>query len=104
MVSLHHFVNPLWLAERRVWETEETVALFERYVRKVVKALGTEVKLWCTINEPNAYMYAGWVAGLFPPGKHSLDAAFKTARILLRAHAAAYRAIHELQPEALVGM
>src|SRR6185436_1524333 len=104
MVTLHHFVSPLWLAERQAWETEETVTLFERYVRKVVKVLREDVKLWCTINEPNAFMYAGWIAGLGPPSKHDLGAAFKTARILLRAHAAAYRAIHELQPDALVGM
>jgi beta-glucosidase len=104
MVTLHHFVSPLWLAERQAWETEETVTLFERYVRKVVKALRKDVTLWCTINEPNAFMYAGWIADLGPPGKRNLNAAFKTARILLRAHAAAYRAIHELQPDALVGM
>ncbi len=104
MVTLHHFVNPLWLAERRAWETGEAVALFERYVRKVVTALKDHVSVWCTINEPNVYMYSGWVAGVFPPGKKNILLALKVAQHLLRAHAAAYHAIKEIQPEAEVGI
>jgi beta-glucosidase len=102
MVTLHHYVNPVWAAERRVWETGEVVMLFERYVRKVVKALGEYVNLWCTINEPNAYMYHCWVEGAFPPGKKDINLGFRAAVNLLRAHAAAYRAIHALQPHALI--
>lgn len=102
MVTLHHYVNPLWVAERNSWETGEIVPLFQRYVRKVVKALGEHVSLWCTINEPNAYLYHCWVEGAFPPGKKDINLGFRAAVNLLRAHAAAYRAIHELQPHALV--
>ena len=104
MVTLHHFVNPLWVAERRAWETGEVVALFERYVRKVVSALAEEVTLWCTINEPNVYLYNGWVAGLGPPGKKQIGLALRVAQNMLKAHAAAYQAIHALQPNALVGL
>ena len=104
MVTLHHYVNPLWIAERNALETGEGVALFERYVRKVVRALGEYVNLWCTINEPNAYMYHGWVEGVFPPGKKDIGLALRVARNILKMHAAAYRAIHELQPGALVGL
>lgn len=104
MVTLHHFVNPLWVAERHAWETGEIVALFERYVRKVVSALAEDVTLWCTINEPNVYIYNGWVAGVFPPGKKDIGLALRVAQNLLTAHAAAYQAIHALQPNALVGL
>jgi beta-glucosidase len=92
------------VAERNAWETGEAVALFERYARKVVSALRDDVSLWCTINEPNVYMYSGWVAGVFPPGKKNLALALRVAQNLLRAHAAAYGAIHAEQPEALVGV
>jgi beta-glucosidase len=104
MVTLHHFSNPQWLMERRMWETGEAVALFERYTRKVVGALGADVRLWCTINEPNAYMVEGWVDGLFPAHQKNINLALKVAYHLLRAHSAAYRAIHALQPQALVGL
>lgn len=104
LVTLHHFVNPQWVAERHLWETGEAVPLFETYVRRVVRALGDQVTLWATINEPNVYMLFGWVNGLFPPGRRDMGLAMRVAANLLRAHVAAYRAIHELQPQALVGM
>jgi len=103
MVTLHHFTNPLWLAERGGWEYPRAVSLFERYVARAVEALGEFCDLWCTINEPNVVMYLGYLAGVFPPGKQDLRAAARAGRGLMRAHAAAYRRIHSLQPEARVG-
>lgn len=106
MVTLHHFVNPLWAVEpgRHIWETGEAVGLFEQYARKVATALGEVCDLWCTINEPNAYMVQGWLLGATPPGKKNLGMALKVAENLLRAHAAAYYAIHAVQPHAMVGL
>jgi len=106
MVTLHHFVNPLWATEpgRNIWETGEAAALFEQFARKVVAALGDYVDLWCTINEPNTFMVQSYVRGVTAPQKKDIRLAFTVAANLLRAHAAAYRAIHELQPNALVGL
>ncbi|MBL8045900.1 MAG: glycoside hydrolase family 1 protein [Anaerolineales bacterium] len=106
LVTLHHFVNPLWLADtkRNGWEHVDVVARFANYVRRVVTALKDYVDLWATINEPNVYMVSGWLMGTFPPGKKLLAATFNTAQNLVRAHAAAYRVIHELQPHAQVGL
>ncbi|NJN79154.1 MAG: family 1 glycosylhydrolase [Anaerolineales bacterium] len=56
-----------------------------------------------TINEPNVYSLSGYVAGAFPPGKKDLKLSMRVMANMIRAHAAAYRAIHELQPEARVG-
>ena len=104
LVTLHHFSDPLWLMDRGGWEDEETPQMFVRYVRKVVEALKEYVTIWVTINEPNLYTYFGYIDGLFPPGKKDLKSAFRVGRNLLRGHAAAYRAIHEIQKEARVGM
>ncbi|MEW5827316.1 MAG: family 1 glycosylhydrolase [Chloroflexota bacterium] len=103
MVTLHHFTDPLWLYERCGWEIEETVPLFEKYVRKVVDALKEYVTTWCTINEPNVYALSGYVTGDFPACHKGLDVAIRVMTNMLRGHAAAYRAIHEIQREARVG-
>jgi beta-glucosidase len=105
MVTLHHYTDPLWLTERGAWETEAVVPLFERFVRKTVEALKEYTSLWCTINEPNGYALNGYVDGVgaFPPGKHDLKLAFHVLANLARGHAAAYRVIHQVQPEARVG-
>ncbi len=107
LVTLHHFVNPLWTVSdgRHIWEDGSGTEAFARYARKVVEALGSHVDLWATINEPNVYYYNGWMAGAFPPGdRPSIGRAMQVARNLLLAHAAAYQAIHDVQPHALVGL
>ncbi|MCJ7738081.1 MAG: glycoside hydrolase family 1 protein [Anaerolineae bacterium] len=104
MVTLHHFSSPRWLADQGGWENPETVSLFARYVRKVVKPLSPYCDLWCTINEPNVYAVEGYLDGVFPPGKSDLKVAMRVLRNMLRAHAAAYRAIHDVQKDARVGL
>lgn len=104
MVTLHHFTNPLWLAEKDGWLNPAVIGHFERFTRKVVKALGDDVDLWCTVNEPNVLAYNGFADGLWPPGEKNIQSCFKAIRHLLLAHAAAYRAIHKLQPQARVGL
>ncbi|MBI3167635.1 MAG: glycoside hydrolase family 1 protein [Chloroflexi bacterium] len=107
MVTLHHFTDPLWLEEVGGWETEAVVPLFEKFVRKTVDALKEYCTLWCTINEPTGYALNGYITtgvDSFPPGKNNMKLAMQVQANLIRGHAAAYRAIHLLQPEARVGI
>jgi beta-glucosidase len=103
MVTLHHFTDPLWLSELGGWETNAVVPLFEKFTRRVVEALKEYCSLWCTINEPNVYALEGYLRGNFPPGKSDFGLSIRVQANMVRSHAAAYRAIHELQPEASVG-
>ncbi len=104
MVTLFHFVSPMWLIEKGGWEQDGVVRCFERFASRVVEELGDLVDFWCTINEPNVYGTYSYLLGLWPPEKHSLWAAFRVIRNQLVAHAFAYRAIHRLQPRARVGL
>ena len=106
MVTLHHFSDPLWFYEAGGWEKEESVSQFEKYVRKTVEALKEYCTLWCTLNEPNGYALNGYIhhgATTFPPGKNNLKLAFQVIATMVRAHAAAYHAIHDIQRESRVG-
>jgi beta-glucosidase len=103
MVTLHHFTDPLWLGELGGWETDAVVSLFEKFTRKVVEALKEYCSLWCTINEPNVYALEGYLRANFPPGKSDLKLGIRVQANMACAHAAAYRVIHALQPEARVG-
>jgi beta-glucosidase len=73
-----------------------------------VEALKEYCALWCTLNEPNGYALNGYVggglSGNFPPGKNNLKLAMQVQTNLIRGHAAAYRSIHQIQPEARVGI
>ena len=74
------------------------VALFERFVRRTVEALKDDCSLWCTVNEPNGYAGLGYITGSMPPGGGGLALATRVLANMARAHAAAYRLIHEIQP------
>ena len=104
LVTLHHFTEPLWLMQTGGWENEVTPALFEKFVRHVIPALKEYVTLWVTINEPNVYIMSGWLGGPFPPGKNNLGLGAKVMENMIKGHALAYHTIHELQPQAQVGV
>jgi beta-glucosidase len=104
MVTLHHFSNPLWLVQQGEWENPQTAAHFERYVTRVVEALGDLVTLWATINEPAIYAMLSYLRGRFPPGKRAPVRACQVLRNLLMAHGTAYQAIHRQQSQARVGL
>jgi beta-glucosidase len=103
LVTLHHFTDPLWIYENGCWENDQTPVYFAEYVKKVVPALQDLTNFWVTINEPEVYTTGGYIEGNFPPGKSDLGAAFFVMRNMLKGHAAAYKIIHELQPDASVG-
>ena len=104
MVTLHHFTDPLWVTELGGWENDKTPQYFAEFVRRAVKALKDYVKLWVTINEPAVYTVSGYLMGIFPPGKSDLGLAFQVMHNLIRGHSRAYHIIHELQPDAIVGI
>jgi beta-glucosidase len=104
MVTLHHFSDPLWFNEKGGWENEDCVNLFEKFVRKVVDTFKDYVSYWVTINEPNVFAVSSYILGLFPPGKKSIRTGLKVMVNQVRAHAAAYHAIHALQPTSRVGI
>lgn len=52
MVTLHHFTNPRWFAQRGGWRAVDAPDLFARYTETVLDVL-EDVPWVCTINEPN---------------------------------------------------
>jgi beta-glucosidase len=77
--------------------------MFARYCEKVVEALRGYVRHWVPINEPNVYTFSGYMSGEFPPGRNNQEVGVRVMANMVRGHAAAYRTIHRLQPEAEVG-
>ena len=110
MVTLHHFTNPVWLAEvtdedgNSGWLNDDVVMHFRRYVEKAVGDLSDLCDTWVTINEPNVYAAQSYFSGLWPPGHTHMGEYFHVTHNMIRAHAAAYEIIHELQPNARVGI
>jgi beta-glucosidase len=93
VVTLHHFTNPLWVADAGGWEVRDTVDRFEAFVRFCAREYGAEVDWWCTVNEPEVYAFRGWSEGVWPPAVHDDSRALSVIANLLEAHGRAYRVL-----------
>jgi beta-glucosidase len=104
LVTLNHFTLPIWVAERGGWTWNGIVPAFGAYAERFVRAASTLVDFWITINEPVGYLITSYMLGRFPPGRRNFIAFLRALAMSVRAHAAAYHAIHKAQPEARVGV
>ncbi len=104
LVTLHHFSHPSWFESIGGFEHPDGVTHFLRHVRYVVSELRDLVSDWITINEPNVYVTGSYFTGMWPPGVHAWDSVVRVFNRLATAHILAYRLIHELQPNAQVGV
>lgn len=95
IVTLHHFTNPLWIADGGGWEARATIDRFCDHVRFCAREFGGEVDWWCTVNEPEVCAFRGWSEGLWPPGKRDDGMALEVIANFLEAHGRAYRILHE---------
>jgi beta-glucosidase len=94
IVTLHHFTNPLWIADHGGWENHDTVDAFCDFVRLCAREFGGEVDWWCTVNEPEVYGFRGYSEGVWPPAKRDDSAAICVIANMLEAHGRAYRILH----------
>ncbi len=104
MVTLLHFTLPAWMADQGGLTATEFPDRFARFAAEAARRLGTEVALWCTLNEPNVQMFQGYVEGIWPPGVRDTAQASEAVGGILRAHVAAAAAIRENDRDARIGM
>ena len=62
VVTLHHFTEPLWFADRDGFADAANIPLFVRYVEHAITALSDLCDFWITVNEPNIYAVQGYDA------------------------------------------
>lgn len=105
VVTLHHFTNPEWFAQRGGWARRDSVRLFVRYVEFVAEHLAPYVRLWVSINEPTVYVKRAYLKGDWPPckAKHRLEGAFVLIN-MYRAHHAARAVLRTKRRDAMVGI
>ncbi len=96
VVTLHHFTNPVWWAQKGDWLHEDNLRYFYRYVREVAERLGPDIRYWITINEPVVHFYHSYILGVWPPGHTSLREGLRVFRNLILGHIQAYQIIHEV--------
>ncbi|HZO11599.1 MAG TPA: family 1 glycosylhydrolase [Polyangiaceae bacterium] len=120
VITLHHFANPIWVADPRDPECmmgvsdlnlcglghpqggPEIVAEAAELAQLLAEHFGDRVDVWGTVNEPVNYLLAAYGVGTFPPGRTLILAEdtllggfVPVVRDYLRFHAAMYQAIRQ---------
>jgi beta-glucosidase len=99
VVTLHHFTNPVWFAQKGSWVNKKSIERFLRYSDFVVRALAPHVHYWITINEPTIYLSHSFLFGTWPPQSKSYMQSKKVHDHLAWAHIECYRRIHQIYKE-----
>jgi beta-glucosidase len=105
MVTLHHFTNPIWLADQGGWRNPDVIRRFAHYTDRVAKELGDLVQWWVTINEPSILALKSYMEGSWPPHRPGdLRGAVRLFRHAARGHVLARKALQARRASAKVSM
>lgn len=103
-VTIYHWVIPVWFRDRGAWKKNKNLNHFYRYVEKVVKEFGQDVKFWITLNEPEIYASQSFLTGVWPPQEKNIFSYWRVLHNLIQGHKEAYKIIKKYNPEAQVGI
>ena len=98
LITLYHWDLPRPLQSRGGWTNRDTAARFGEYAHTVARAIGAEVRLWVTINEPWVAAFLGHLYGLHAPGRRDPRGSLAAAHHLLLAHAEGMAALRAELP------
>ncbi len=94
MITLWHFTNPVWFAEKGGFLNLDSPKCFTRYVKYVVDNLKDRVGMWITFNEPTS-VYSGfsYLLGVWLPQQKSFFKYIRVQNNFIKAHTLAYQEI-----------
>jgi beta-glucosidase len=92
-VTVYHWELPQALEERGGWSERETAERFADYAGLLAQALGDQVGLWITLNEPLQCAHQGYRVGTHAPGRADPALAAAATHHLLLGHGLALEAI-----------
>ena len=103
-LTLYHWDLPLFLEQRGGWLNRETAARFVHYADVVSRALGDDVAIYTTFNEPWCSSLLSYLHGVHAPGKTDRRLALQVAHHLLLAHGMAMPTLRKNAPKAEHGI
>ncbi|MHB8443266.1 MAG: glycoside hydrolase family 1 protein [Patescibacteria group bacterium] len=94
VMTLFHFASPLWFSEKGGFEAKGADVNFAEYVEKLLRVLDGDIKHIIILNEPEMYIFMGYIYGVWPPEKrHNFMKAIQVRKNLIESHKRAYQKI-----------
>ncbi|MGP0049553.1 MAG: GH1 family beta-glucosidase [Solirubrobacteraceae bacterium] len=105
VATLYHWELPQALEDRGGWASRETAERLAEYARAVGDALGDQVGMWITVNEPKQTVHQGYRLGTHAPGRRDDALAAAATHHILLGHGLALQALRSVVPaEARIGI
>ena len=101
--ALQHVTVPSWFADRYGWHHAMAPDLFQVYAERVAREFAALCRWWIPVREPMHWCTMAFIERSWPPASRNFDRARRALVNMARAHARAYRALHEARPDARVG-
>ena len=98
VATVHHWDLPQALEDRGGWASRETAGRFAEYAALLAEALGDQVAMWITVNEPKQVAHQGYRVGTHAPGKTDFALAAAATHHLLLGHGLAVAAMRSALP------
>jgi len=98
VATVYHWELPQALEDRGGWAERDTAWRFAEYAQLLANALGDQVAMWITLNEPKQAAHQGYRTGTHAPGKTDYALAAAATHHLLLAHGLAVEAMRSALP------
>jgi beta-glucosidase len=103
-VTFWHWTNPAWFQKKYGWHKKSSIKVFTKYIERITTDLGGLIDMFQVINEPMVPLGMGYLVGLYPPGKRNPIFFWLALKNIAKAYVESYKMIHNIIPEAKVGM
>ncbi|HJS97208.1 MAG TPA: GH1 family beta-glucosidase [Solirubrobacteraceae bacterium] len=98
VATVYHWDLPQALEDEGGWACRDTAERFAEYAQLVAQALGDQVAMWITMNEPQQAANQGYRVGTHAPGKTDYGLAAAATHHLLLGHGLALEAMRSSLP------
>jgi len=102
-ITLYHWDLPQALEEQGGWANRKIIDWFSEYANVVTREYGSKVKNWMVMNEQIAFTGAGYMQGIFAPGRKSLKAFMRSVHYSVLCNAEGGRIVRRNVPGANIG-
>jgi beta-glucosidase len=96
--TVYHWELPQELEDQGGWAQRDTAQRFAEYAQLLAQALGDQVAMWITLNEPQQTAHQGYRVGTHAPGKTDFALAAAATHHLLLGHGLAMEAMRGVLP------
>ncbi len=104
ILTIWHWTMPTWFTDRGGFSKRRNLKYFYAFVAKIAEEYGSELNYVLTLNEPNVYILASYIMGLWPPQKKQPLTAIRINLNLVKAHRQAYRLLKGQNPKLKVSL